>query len=245
MGDNPEENGSPKAKRKKELTGNEILAKLKKNENDVSKAVREMIEELCPFDINDEEALNIEDRLERCEKVANLLGKRVRKLQQQMKERKFKHKPELLDEKLVSSSQYSLLDSQEGVGSEVENGGDNEDKEKEASMDNRPEKYRKKPLDQDMSLFTRRRRVADKRETFRLWAEEEGVSVTKLLGYLLHLENWPGNRDEAGLGWKLFQGGELSGKPEMTLEEVIWIREKSGMSEAVMQELRLKLLDRY
>ena len=87
--------------------------------------------------------------------------------------------------------------------------------------------------------------MADKRETFRLWAEEEGVSVTKLLGYLLHLENWPGNRDEAGLGWKLFQGGELSGKPEMTLEEVIWIREKSGMSEAVMQELRLKLLDRY
>ena len=57
MGDNPEENGSPKAKRKKELTGNEILAKLRKNENDVNTAVREMIEELCPFDINDEEAL--------------------------------------------------------------------------------------------------------------------------------------------------------------------------------------------
>ena len=244
MGENPD-NGSPKAKRKKELTGNEILAKLKKNENDVSKAVREMIEELCPFDINDEEALGIEDRLGRCEKVANLLKKRVRKLQQQMKERKFKHKPELLDEKLVSSSQYSLLDSQEGGESEVENGDDNEDKEKEASKGSRPEKYRKKPLDQDMSMFTRRRRVADKRETFLLWAEEEGVSVTKLLGYLLHLENWPENRDEAGLGWKLFQGAELSGKPEMTLEEVIWIREKSGMSEAVMQELRLKLLDRY
>lgn len=59
------------------------------------------------------------------------------------------------------------------------------------------------------------------------------------------LENWPQNRDEAGIGWKLFQGAELKGKPEMTLEEVIWIREKSGMSEAVMQELRLRLLDRY
>ena len=45
-----------------------------------------------------------------------------------MKEHRFKHKPELL-----SSSQYSLLDSQEAGGSEVENGGDNEDKEKEAS----------------------------------------------------------------------------------------------------------------
>ena len=31
----------------------------------------------------------------------------------------------------------------------------------------------------------------------------------------------------------------------MSLEEAIWLREKSGMREAVMQELRLKLLDRY
>ena len=43
MGDNPEENDPPKAKRKKELTGNEILAKLKQNENDVDKVAREMI----------------------------------------------------------------------------------------------------------------------------------------------------------------------------------------------------------
>ena len=114
MGDNPQENDSPKAKRKKEVTGREILAKLKQNENDVNKVVREMIEELCPFDINDEEALGIEDRLERFDKVANLLKKKVWKLQQKVKQRKFKHKPELLDEKVVSSSQYSLLDLQEG-----------------------------------------------------------------------------------------------------------------------------------
>ena len=65
MGDNPEENGSPKAKRKKELTRNEILLKLKANEEDVSKAVEELMEELCPFDINDEEALKIKGRVER------------------------------------------------------------------------------------------------------------------------------------------------------------------------------------
>ena len=241
MGD--KEDTSPKAKRKKEFTGNEILAKLKQNENDVSKAVKEMIEELSPFDINDEEALSIEDRLVRFDRVADLVKKRVQKLLRQVKERKFKHNPEALDEKLVSSSQYSLLDSQ-GGDIEVEIG-DVEGKEEEAGKDNRPEKYRKKPLDQDMSLFARRRRVADKRKTFLLWAEEEGLSVTKLLGYFLHLENFPQNSDEAGIGWKLFQGAELGGKPEMTLEEVIWIREKSGMSEKVMQELRLKLLDRY
>ena len=51
------------SERKKELTGNEILAKYKKNENDFSKAVMKMILELCPFDINDEEALSIEERL--------------------------------------------------------------------------------------------------------------------------------------------------------------------------------------
>ena len=51
---------APKAKRKKELTRNEILSKLKANEEDVSKAVGELMEELCPFDINDEEALKIE-----------------------------------------------------------------------------------------------------------------------------------------------------------------------------------------
>ena len=57
-----------RAKRKKELTGNEILEKLEENESDVSKAVRDMLEELCPFDINDDEVLKIEDRLERVDK---------------------------------------------------------------------------------------------------------------------------------------------------------------------------------
>ena len=113
MGDNPEENGSPKAKRKKELTRNEILLKLKANEEDVSKAVEELMEELCPFDINDEEALKIEGRVERFQKTSRLLEIKLWKLKKVIKERKFRHKPELLEEKFVSSIQYSILNSQE------------------------------------------------------------------------------------------------------------------------------------
>ena len=134
-------------KRKKELTGNEILEKLEENESDVSKAVRDMLEELCPFDINDDEVLKIEDRLERVDKVTKKLQARVGKLQKQMKERKFRHKPEMLDEKFVSCSQYSVLDSQGLDNFEME-------KETEESKENRPGKYKKKPLDHDMCLFT-------------------------------------------------------------------------------------------
>ena len=208
-----------------------------------------MIEELCPFDINDEDALKIEDRLERVDRVTLRLQMRVRNLIKQVKARKFRHNPDLLDEKMISSSQYSIFDSQE-TDFEVEEDGDQEWKEGQKETDTnkekrRPEKYKKKPLDQDLSQFARRRRVAEKRETLGQWAEEEGVTVTKLLGYFLHLENYMENRNIAAAGWKLFQGEELEGKPKMSLEEVIWMREKSGMSEAVMQEVRLRFLNRY
>ena len=44
--------------------------------------------------------------------------------------------------------------------------------------------FRKQPLE------SRRRRVSNKRDTLSQWAEEEGVSVTTLLGCLLYVENW-------------------------------------------------------
>lgn len=247
-----EENSEPKAKRKKELSGNDIIEKLKENEYDIGKAVNDMLEELCPFDINDEEALKIEGRVERLQKTSNLLQKKLWRLRKKIKEKKFRHEPELLDKKFISSSQYSIFDSQEV---DVDGNEENEDEEVDSADEEwvegaevdgeRPRKYRKKPLDRDLSKFSRRRRVAGKRELLKEWAEEEGVTLTKLLGYFLHLENYPENRDLAAAGWLIFQGGKPRGKPDMSLEEAIWLREKSGMSEAVMQELRLRLLDRY
>ena len=41
---------SQKAKRKKEMTRKEVMEKLKQNENDISKAVQGMLEELCQKD---------------------------------------------------------------------------------------------------------------------------------------------------------------------------------------------------
>ena len=248
---------SPKAKRKKEMTRKEVMEKLKQNENDISKAVQGLLEELCPFDVNDEEALKIEGRLERLQKASHIFECKMGRLKKQIKERKFRHNPELLDEKIISSSQFSLLDSQETqivVDAEDEDEDqdtvDNEDEEwveeEEEEKDGvRRRKYRKKPLDGQMSKFCRRRRLASKREVCKEWAREEGVSVTKLLGYIIHLENYLDDRDLSSAGWRLFQGGNLQGKPAMSVEEVIWLREKSGMSEAHMQELRLRLLDRW
>ena len=63
---------SPKAKRKKEMTRKEVMEKLKQNENDIIKAVQGLLEELCPFDVYDEEALKIEGRLERLQNASHI-----------------------------------------------------------------------------------------------------------------------------------------------------------------------------
>ena len=48
-----------------------------------------------------------------------------------------------------------------------------------------------------------------KRESLHEWAEEEGVSVTSLLGYLLYLENWNIDKSLADVGWKFFLTSKL------------------------------------
>ena len=56
-----------KAKRKKLYTKSELLQKLEKNEFDVKKAVDDVLEEVTPFNINDENITLFEDRIERLE----------------------------------------------------------------------------------------------------------------------------------------------------------------------------------
>ena len=43
-----------------------------------------------------------------------------------------------------------------------------------------------------MTSFSRQRRVEEKREALSVWAKEEGVTPTQLVGYLIHLENYHG-----------------------------------------------------
>ena len=138
---------------------------------------------------------------------------------------------------MISCSQYSIFDSQEFSEAVQEI----DDELMVMGDSGRPEKYDKKPLDSDLSGKTRRRRVAAKREILSEWAEEEKVTVSKLLGYLLYVENWMVDKDNAAMGWKLFHGEVAEGKPKLSVEEAIWLREKLGMSEHVLQEVRLRL----
>ena len=107
--------------------------------------------------------------------------------------------------------------------------------------------FRKKPLDSDLDHRSRRRRVNEKRKVLLRWAEEEGVSATTLLGYLIYLENSHGDGDQnlSDIGWKIFMGESWRGIPSASLEEAIWLVERSGMSQAVYLEARLRFKDRF
>ena len=104
---------------------------------------------------------------------------------------------------------------------------------------------RKDPLNKPMHQRSRRRRVEGKRAQLQNWAEEENISITALLGYFVYVENYHGgDRCLATIGWKMFMGEDVSSIPKVSVEEAIWLIEKSGMSQAVYLEIRLRLKDR-
>ena len=99
---------------------------------------------------------------------------------------------------------------------------------------------RKNPLNHPMDKRSRRRRVEDKRDTLQTWALEEGISASSLLGYLLYLENWNLDKALSATAWKIFMGEKVRDLPVVTLEESIWLIEKSRMSQATYLEMRLR-----
>ena len=244
-----EEEG-PEPKRRKCYSKSELLKKLKENGDDVSKAVEEVVTDLSPFDMTDENVSDLEEKVEKLEKVSKSLTNKVYILKKEVKARKYKKKPELLEENIISCSQYSVLQSEEDPDDLCSNFsqqclGAAAASSQEAADGESPVSYRKQPLNSQMDPRSRRRRVSDKRELFSQWAEQEGVSVTVLLGLILHLENWNGGeKSVAAIGWKIFMGEKVPGKPSVTLEEAIWLMERSGMSQAVCLETRLRFLDR-
>ena len=80
-----------------------------------------------------------------------------------------------------------------------------------------------------------------------MWAIEEGISTTQLLGYLLYLENYHegDRRNISAVGWKIFLGGEISEKNSASLEEALWMIEIGSLSQAVYSEIRLRFLNRF
>ena len=166
-------------------------------------------------------------------------------MKQDIKAKKFKRKPELLEEDIISCSQFSVLQLQDLQDISESFSQHSLQEEKEEEVGSRPSTYRKQPLNKPMSQRSRRRRVEEKREILQQWAKEEGVSVTVLLGLFLYLENWNGgNKNLASIGWKIFLEEAVVGMSRVRLEEAIWLMERSGMSQVVYLELRLRLKDR-
>ena len=94
--------------RKRKFTKGEVLELLKERGNDLEKVVEEICEELVPFDVNDDEERLVRDRLERMERAAITLEKKIRHLQKAHKERKFRHHPEKLEETVVSCMERNI-----------------------------------------------------------------------------------------------------------------------------------------
>ena len=103
----------PEVMRKKTFSKKEALEMFKECEDNVSKTVEMMLTELSPFDVTDEDVINFEDRVERLGKVSSSLSSKIYRLKQDIKAKKFKRKPELLEEDIISCSQFSVLQSQD------------------------------------------------------------------------------------------------------------------------------------
>ena len=109
----PEYDDTSESKRKKSYSRREILEKLEECENDVKRAVGEIVADISPFDVADSNVEDFEEKVEKLDKVSKNLAAKIYKLKSAVKAKKFRRNEELLDEKFFSSSQYSVLQSQD------------------------------------------------------------------------------------------------------------------------------------
>ena len=100
-------------KRKKTFTKKETLEKLKECENNVKKAVEVILSELSPFDVTYENITCYEERLDRLEKVSSSLTRRIYRLKEDVKAKRFRRNQDLLEEDMISCSQFSVLQSED------------------------------------------------------------------------------------------------------------------------------------
>ena len=239
------------AVRKKNFKKSEILERLKKHDNKVKEVASECALELCDFDITDEEAMQVEDRVNRLSETIGKLAQKVYKIKNEFKDKQKMNsntRKRKMEEVGISSSQYSIFDSE--PMSDIENALSDVESSQPVSQpasqpSKRPETYKKKPLTEEMAQRSRRRRVVEKRVMFEKWAEEEGLTVTKLLGYFMHLDNYhSGEKSLAAIGYRVFAGEKVFNKSEVSLDEAIWMIELGGINQAAWLEFRLRLQDR-
>ena len=196
------ESSSTKEKRKKYVTRIETIEVLKDKKHQITEVCRDITKILCPFEFKEDDTdVVISEKKKKLEQVAQSLIGRVGKLSKDFKNKKFRKEPERLEEKFVSCSQYSILQSQESLEDEDQNDdsyneieSDETDSDDEPTEDNRPRKYKKKPLNSRMSKQARRKRVKPMKVLIEKWAQEEGVTPCQLLGktnkYLVNYANY-------------------------------------------------------
>ena len=101
------ETDEPDVKRRKSFSKREIVQKLEEFGNNVQRAANEIVSDLTPFDVTDPNLEDHEEKLEKIESVAKSLAAKMYKLRNDLKSRKYRRNPDLLDEKVISCSQHS------------------------------------------------------------------------------------------------------------------------------------------
>ena len=109
-----EEGNEPEAKRRKSFSKRETLQKLEELGDNVQKAASEMVSDLSPFDVNDTNVEAYEEKIEKLDKISKSLAAKIYRLKDDVKKtKKFRKTPEVLDEDVISCSQFSVLQSQD------------------------------------------------------------------------------------------------------------------------------------
>ena len=158
--------------KRRRFSRSEVLQMLCEAEDQTNK-VTEVTEKLCSELMPDDRDTDL--ILDKLVHASECLRKKIDKLIKDQRDRKFRWKPELLEDDWISSSQYSAFQSSdqdsEGLSSQ------------ECFAPTQPRgPYEKRPLSADMHPKTRRRRVQSARDSFSLAADEFGLSTTQLAG---------------------------------------------------------------
>ena len=142
--------GSNEPRRKTMFRRGDILDLLSQHDNKVKEVANECAIELCDFDISDEDAMLVEDRMTRLSETIDKLSKKIYRIQNEFKNKK-KMNSEMRKMKMeeigISSSQYSIFDSQTLSDLEIDS----------SKPKDRPDHYKMKPLNEDMTQRSRRR----------------------------------------------------------------------------------------
>lgn len=203
------------------------------------KKIKEATEEIVKI-LADLEEVDFDDEIRvQLENTQDQIRRKLHRLLQEDKSRKFRNNPEQLDTTFVSASQFSdLADSSPPSSLDLFS------KDLYSGLqDNRPSEYEKAPItDPNLSKKTLRRRTKEFRDIFEDKAREFGCTTVQLAGLFIYLDSYPQDRQTAQLGWNLFEGKAM--EKQVSTPEAVWIMERNKMSWAGYQELRLRLLDR-